>query len=217
MNKKIKIIIADDHKIFRKGLHTILSVTEKFDIIAEAENGAQLLKMLEQQLPDVILLDIKMPELDGIEALKIIKDKYPEIKVIMLTMYDDDAYIMNLMEQGANAFLIKNTDAEEIRNAIIATVESGYYFNDKTSKALLKKIATRGEFKQKLNNKIELNERESTTLKLICEEYSTAEIASQMFLSPRTIDGIRSTLLEKTGAKNTAGLVLFAVRNGYFC
>ncbi len=215
MKKKIKIIIADDHKIFRKGLNTALSTIEGLEIIDEAENGFQLMELIKKNEPDVILLDVQMPEMDGIEALKIIKNDYPEIKVIVLTMYDDDAYILNLMEQGANAYLIKNTDADEIRIAINAVFEAGYYFNDRTSKALLEKIAHRGDFKKELNRKVALNERETAVLQLICQELTTAEIAAKIFLSPRTVEGIRAILIEKTGVKNVAGLVLYAVRNGY--
>lgn len=215
MKKKINIVIADDHKIFRKGIVAALSVYDQLEVIGEAENGLQLLEKVAALQPDVVLVDVKMPEMDGIEALKKLKTDYPDVKVVMLTMYDDDAHIQNLMELGANSYLAKDTDADEIRIAIISVFESGYYFNDKVSKALLKRVAGSISFKDNLFNKIELNERETSVLKLICKEFTTTEIANELFLSPRTIDGIRASLIEKIQVKNTAGLVLYAVRNGY--
>lgn len=215
MKNPIDIIIADDHKIFRRGIVAALSAFDRLNVIGEAENGMQLLEKIEALHPNVVLLDVKMPLLDGIETLKKIKVQYSDTKVVMLTMYDDDAHIQNLMELGANGYLAKDTDADEIRIALIAVHESGYYFNDKTSKALLKKVAGNMSFKDSIGKKIDLNEREVKVLQLICQEYTTAEIASEIFLSARTVEGLRASLIEKTNVKNTAGLVLYAVRNGY--
>lgn len=215
MSKQVNVVIADDHKIFRKGIIAALSIFDRIAVTGEAENGLQLLEKIAMLQPDVVLLDIKMPEMDGIEALKTIKIDYPKVKVVMLTMYDDDAHIQNLMELGANGYLAKDTDADEIKTAIVNVYESGYYFNDAISKALLKRVAGSISFKDNIFKKIELNEREVKVLHLICKEYTTAEIAADMFLSPRTIEGIRAALIEKTNVKNVAGLVLYAVRNGY--
>ena len=137
---KIKIAIADDYKIYRDGLKVGLSADENLEVVAEADNGEDLLKLLEQYTPDVILMDLKMPIMDGMEATKVVRKKYPAIKVLVITMYEDDKFIIHLMENGANGYLLKNTEPEEIRKSIYSVHENGYYFNDVVNKALLKKL-----------------------------------------------------------------------------
>jgi len=210
---KIKIAIADDYKIFREGLKVGLSAEENFDVILEADNGEELLKALETATPDVILMDLKMPLMDGMEATKAVRKKYPTIKVLVVTMYDDDKFIIHLMENGANGYLLKNTEPDEIKKSIYAVHENGYYFNDLVNKALLKKLVLKNNLKPSFNQNVELTEREMEVLKLICEEKTAAEIAKYIFLSPRSVEGIRQRLIEKIGVRNTAGLVMFAVKN----
>ena len=210
---KIKIAIADDYKIFREGLKVGLSAEENFDVMLEADNGEELLKALETATPDVILMDLKMPLMDGMEATKAVRKKYPAIKVLVVTMYDDDKFIIHLMENGANGYLLKNTEPDEIKKSIYAVHENGYYFNDLVNKALLKKLVLKNNLKPSFNQNIELTEREMEVLKLICEEKTAAEIAKDIFLSPRSVEGIRQRLIEKIGVRNTAGLVMFAVKN----
>jgi len=211
---KIKIAIADDYKIFRDGLKVGLSNDENLSVITEADNGEDLMKELEIHSPDVILMDLKMPIMDGMEATKAIRKKYPSIKVLVVTMYDDDKFIIHLMENGANGYLLKNAEPEEIRKSIYAVFENGYYFNDLVNKALLKKLVLKNNLKPSFNQNIDLSEREQEVLKLICEEKTTSEIGKEIFLSPRSIEGIRQRLIEKVGVRNTAGLVMFAVKNG---
>ena len=210
---KIKIAIADDYKIFREGLKVGLSAEENFDVMLEADNGEELLKALETATPDVILMDLKMPLMDGMEATKAVRKKYPTIKVLVVTMYDDDKFIIHLMENGANGYLLKNTEPDEIKKSIYAVHENGYYFNDLVNKALLKKLVLKNNLKPSFNQNVELTEREMEVLKLICEEKTAAEIAKDIFLSPRSVEGIRQRLIEKIGVRNTAGLVMFAVKN----
>ncbi len=210
---KIKIAIADDYKIYREGLKVGLSADENFDVLFESDNGEELLKALESATPDVIIMDLKMPIMDGMEATKAVRKKYPSIKVLVVTMYDDDKFIIHLMENGANGYLLKNTEPDEIRKSIYAVHENGYYFNDVVNKALLKKLVLKNNLKPSFNQNVELTERELEVLKLICEEKSAAEIAKDIFLSPRTVEGIRQRLIEKIGVRNTAGLVMFAVKN----
>jgi DNA-binding NarL/FixJ family response regulator len=209
----IKIAIADDYKIFRDGLKVGLSADENLEVIMEADNGEELLKALETFTPDVIIMDLKMPIMDGMEATKAVRKKYPSIKVLVVTMYDDDKFIIHLMENGANGYLLKNTEPDEIRKSIYAVHENGYYFNDVVNKALLKKLVLKNNLKPSFNQNVELTEREMEVLKLICEEKTAAEIAKQIFLSPRSVEGIRQRLIEKIGVRNTAGLVMFAVKN----
>ncbi|HQW42802.1 MAG: response regulator transcription factor [Chitinophagaceae bacterium] len=210
---KIKIAIADDYKIYREGLKVGLSADENFDVLFESDNGEELLKALESATPDVIIMDLKMPIMDGMEATKAVRKKYPSIKVLVVTMYDDDKFIIHLMENGANGYLLKNTEPDEIRKSIYAVHENGYYFNDVVNKALLKKLVLKNNLKPSFNQNVELTERELEVLKLICEEKTAAEIAKDIFLSPRSVEGIRQRLIEKIGVRNTAGLVMFAVKN----
>ena len=210
---KIKIAIADDYKIFREGLKVGLSGDENFEVIFEADNGEDLLKALETATPDVIIMDLKMPIMDGMEATIAVRKKYPAIKVLVVTMYDDDKFIIHLMENGANGYLLKNTEPDEIRKSIYSVHENGYYFNDVVNKALLKKLVLKNNLKPSFNQNVELTEREMEVLKLICEEKTAAEIAKDIFLSPRSVEGIRQRLIEKIGVRNTAGLVMFAVKN----
>jgi len=210
---KIKIAIADDYKIYRDGLKVGLSADENLDVILEADNGEDLMKALETNTPDVIIMDLKMPIMDGMEATKAVRKKYPAIKVLVVTMYDDDKFIIHLMENGANGYLLKNAEPEDIRKSIYAVHENGYYFNDLVNKALLKKLVLKNNLKPSFNQNVELTERELEVLKLICEEKTAAEIGKEIFLSPRSVEGIRQRLIEKVGVRNTAGLVMFAVKN----
>jgi len=212
--KKIKIAIADDYKIFREGLKVSLSQDDNLQFLLEAENGEDLLKAIDSKQPDVIIMDLKMPIMDGMEATQLVRKKYPGIKVLVVSMYEDDKFIIHLMEIGANGYLLKNAEPDEIRKAIYTVHENGYYFNDLVNKALLKKLVLKNNIKPSFNENVELTERELEVLKLICEEKTAAEIAKQIFLSPRSVEGIRQRLIEKIGVRNTAGIVMFAVKNG---
>jgi DNA-binding NarL/FixJ family response regulator len=211
---KIKIAIADDYKIFRDGLKVGMSADENLEVVLEADNGEELLVGLNETKVDVIIMDLKMPIMDGVEATKEVKKKFNSIKVLVVTMYEDDKFIIHLMENGANGYLLKNADAEEIRKSIYAVHENGYYFNDLVNKALLKRLVLKGNIKPSFSEDIEFHERELEVLKLICEEKTAAEIGKEMFLSPRSVEGIRSRLIEKVGVRNTAGLVMFAIKKG---
>ncbi len=211
---KIKVAIADDYKIFRDGLKVGMSSDENLEVVLEADNGEDLLKGMKDTEVDVILMDLKMPIMDGIQATKEVKKTYPATKVLAVTMYDDDKFIIHLMENGANGYLLKNAESEEIRKAIYAIHENGYYFNDVVNKALLKRLVLKGNLKPSFNNDVDFTERELEVLKLICEEKTAAEIGKEIFLSPRSVEGIRQRLIEKVGVRNTAGLVMFAIKKG---
>ena len=211
----IKVLIADDHVLYRAGVKTALSTKKDIKIIAEADNGMHLLNMLKSVHPDVILLDIQMPVIDGIGALPEIKKNWPHIKVIMLTMMDDHSMITKLMELGANSYLSKTSDSEIIYEAIKTCFEQEYYFNSLTNRALLTNLKQRNAvIPQKFaQQEAQLNDKEMLILKLMCEEKSTKEIADLVDLSPRTVEAIRDKLKVKTGAKSTAGLIMYAVKN----
>jgi DNA-binding NarL/FixJ family response regulator len=211
--KKIRIAIADDYKIYRDGLKVGLLADENMEVVLEADNGEDLLHALPEAKPDVIIMDLKMPIMDGMEATKQIRKQFNLIKVLVVTMYEDDKFIIHLMEIGANGYLLKNADADEIRKSIYSVHETGYYFNDLVNKALLKKLVLKG-VKPSFNQDVEFTERELEVLKLICEEKTAAEIGKEIFLSPRSVEGIRQRLIEKVGVRNTAGLVMFALKSG---
>ncbi len=212
--KPIKIAIADDYTIYRDGLKIGLTQDENLEVMLEAGDGEDLIKGIETNMPDVIIMDLKMPVMDGMEATKHIKKKYPDIKILVVTMYDDEKFVIHLMEIGANGYLLKNAEAEEIRKAIYSVHETGYYFNNIVSNALLKKLVIKGNIKPSFKEGVELTEREQDVLKLICAEKTANEMGKQLFLSPRSVEGIRQRLIDKVGVRNTAGLVMFAVKNG---
>ena len=214
MNEPIKVAIADDHVLFRAGVKSALSVHKDIKMIAEADNGMQLLTVLKHIQPDVILLDIQMPIMDGIITLPEIKKLYPEIKVIMLTMHNDHSMISKLMELGANSYLTKNSDSEIIYQAIKTVHEQEYYFNQLTNKALIDGLRTKRQADASLPVDAKLSDKEIAILRMICEEKSTKEIADLVDLSPRTVEAIRDKLKVKTGAKSLAGLVMYAVKSG---
>lgn len=211
--RPIKVAIADDHALFRAGVKTALSAKKDIDLIAEADNGMQLLHLLRHIEPDVILLDIQMPIMDGIQTLPEIRKLRPEAKVIILSMHNDHSMISKLMEIGANSYLTKNSDSETIYQAIRTCYDQEFFFNELTNKALLTGLRTKrtdGVHHQEA----ELSEKEMRVLKLMCEEKTTKEIADIVEISPRTVEAIRDKLKTKTGAKSMAGLVMYAVKNG---
>ncbi len=211
----IKVLITDDHVLYRAGVKTALSAKKDVKVIAEADNGMHLLNMLKMIQPDVILLDIQMPVMDGIGALPEIKKNWPNIKVIMLTMMDDHSMITKLMELGANSYLSKTSDSEVIYEAIKTCYEQEYFFNALTNKALLNNLKTKNNMtpQKMVQAEANLTDKEMLILRLMCEEKSTKEIADIVELSPRTVEAIRDKLKVKTGAKSTAGLILYAVKN----
>ena len=211
----INVIIADDHVLYRAGVKTALSSKKDIKIIAEADNGAHLLVLLKAIQPDVILLDIQMPIMDGIATLPEIKKLYPHVKVIMLTMMDDNSMITKLMELGANSYLTKTSDSEIIYEAIKTCHEQEYYINALTNHALLNNLRQRNAVMphRLMTHEANLTDKEITVLKLMCEEKSTREIAQAVELSPRTVEAMRDKLKTKTGAKSTAGLIMYAVKH----
>ena len=209
----IKVAIADDHALFRAGVKTALSSKKDIELIAEADNGMQLLHLLRHIEPDVILLDIQMPIMDGIQTLPEIRKIRPDAKVIILSMHNDHSMISKLMEIGANSYLTKNSDSETIYQAIRTCYDQEFFFNELTNKALLTGLRTKrtdGIHHQEAD----LSEKEMRVLKLMCEEKTTKEIADIVEISPRTVEAIRDKLKTKTGAKSMAGLVMYAVKNG---
>lgn len=212
MPTPIRIALVDDQKLFRGGLKMILSDDPKFEVVFEADNGKQFFERLAYEPVDVVILDVEMPVMDGIETLTQLRERHPDTRAIMLTMHDSDRLINHLMQLGANGFLLKDENPEVVRTAIQRVADEGIHFRDYVSKALLKG----GRAKSKPQGYLgpDISDRELEVLTLICQEYTSKEIGEKLYISARTVEGHRRSLQEKTGARNIVGLVLYAVRNG---
>lgn len=209
----IKVAIADDHKIFRKGVILSLRPYNNIKFVLEAENGEELLAGLAEAAPDVILMDLRMPQKDGIETTKIVSKQYPHIYVLVLSMHEDERFVSHMMENGANGYLLKNAEPQEIKRAIMDVYEKGYYLNNFVNRILIKKAHSKQKTLPSLNSEITISDKEKEVLQFICMEFTAQEIAQKMEISPRTVEAIKDRLMERFGSKNTAGLVFFAVKN----
>ena len=205
----ISLIIVDDHEIFRKGLRIILNELDEIKVVGEAQNGHELFELLKHNPADVVLMDIRMPIMDGIEATKRIVEKYPKTKVIALTMFEDISYFNQMVEAGADGFLLKKTNKDELKRAITQAMLDETYFSEE----FISTVNKRQRPASRIPN-IDITEREQEVLELICKGMSNAEISKYLGVSARTVDGHRAHLLEKTGAKNSPHLVMYAIKNG---
>ena len=210
--KKINLYLVDDHSLFREGLKFLLSNLDFVNEIYEAENGEQFLSHLNENQVDLVLLDIAMPEMNGIEATQKALEICPEIKIIALSMYSDESYYYSMIEAGATGFLLKNSNFTEVKKAIIDVLEGKNYFSMEILQSIVARINRTSE---KPNNN-DLTDRELEVLFQICKGRSNPEIAKILSISKRTVDKHRENLLQKTNSKNTANLVVFAVKQGYF-
>ena len=212
---QIKIAIADDHKIFRDGIKMALSNRENLKILWEAEDGKDMMHKISIKMPDVLLMDIRMPEIDGINAIQILRKEYETVKIIVLTMYDDHQMITKMMEMGANAYLTKTTDPEEIYEAILTCMNDDYYFNDLVNAAVMGKLMQKKSVRQIYGDSLPItfSEKEIKILQLLSEDKTTEEISKVIFLSPRTIETIRQNMKSKVNAKTIGGLIMYAMRN----
>ena len=211
--KIIKLALADDHKIFRDGIRMALKNREFIKILWEADDGKDMMHKMKIKIPDVLLMDIHMPEIDGINAIQLLRREYEDVKIIVLSMYDDKEIITRMMEYGANAFLAKTTDADEIYRAILGCMNNDFYFNDLVNSAVLLKLQQKRTVRRFYPNTVKFNEKELKILRLISEDKTTEEISEDVFLSPRTVETIRQNMKMKVGAKTIAGLVMYAIRN----
>ncbi len=211
--KTIRLALADDHKIFRDGIRMALKDRDYLKILWEADDGKDMMHKLQLKLPDILLMDIRMPYMDGIGAIPLIKKEYESVKIIVLSMYDDQEIITKMMEMGANAYLTKTTDPDEIYRAILAVMNDDFYFNDLVNSAVLLKLQHKKTVRRFYPNPVKFNEKELRILKLISDDKTTEEISKEVFLSPRTIETIRQNMKSKVGAKTIAGLVMYAMRN----
>jgi len=207
--EKIRIIITDDHQLFRNGLKILLNAFPEFEVAGEASNGEEFLQLLKNTQADVALMDINMPEMDGIEATRKGLKFYPGIHIIALSMYGEEEYYYKMVDAGAKGFLLKDSDIFEVKEAIITVSKGGSYF----SQELLYHVIQKFKHRENESKTANLSKREKEILFKICEGFSNQEIAETLFISKRTVDKHRANLLGKTNSKNTASLILFAIRN----
>ena len=220
----IKVILADDHRIIRKGLRSLLENEPTINVVGEAENGLQLINLLESTPVDVVLMDIKMPEMDGFDATLHLHENFNSIKILALSMYESENYINRMMELGAQGYLLKNITKDELVHALQIIASGKSYISADITLNLLKKnnepaetLTQTDTVLGKANSNsglVELSKRELEVLKLITDGYTNAEIAEKLFTSKRTIDSHRQRIIEKTQARNTAALVRYAISKG---
>lgn len=215
---QIKIFVADDHQLFIEGIKALTRDSQEVKLIGEAENGEDLLAQLKTNQPNVILMDINMPKINGIEATKKIRQLYPEIKILALTMFDDTLYVSEMIKAGASGYLLKNAGKAELITAITTVYKGERYVSSEVSLKMIDKMNSNdqssAENKMPPVRKSEVTKKELEILKLIAQELTNAEIASKLNNSPMTIITHRKNLLRKLGVKNTAGLIKYAMENG---
>ncbi len=211
--EQIKVAIADDHKIFRKGVILSMRPYPNIRFVMEADNGEDLIQKIPEAQPDVVLCDLKMPIKDGIDATKIITKNFPSIRVIILTMYEDERFVGHLMDCGAAGYLLKSTDPAEIKRAVMDVMRTGFYLNPFVNKVLIKKNYSKQKFNPSLTSEVVLSDREKEALTLVCMEFTAMEISQKMGISTRTVEAIKNRLMERFGVKNSVGLVFYAMKN----
>lgn len=213
MKRKITIGVAEDQKIYRDGLVSMLNGTSEFKVTIEAENGLELLLKMKGNAPDVVLLDYRMPEMNGIDVAKKIREKHDDVKILLLSYYDNQEFVVRAVESGANGYLSKDDDPEEILDAIESAVGTGYYMNDRTSKCLIGELVRQGKVVPSFDGAVEFSRVELQIIKYICQEKSASEIGLMLYRSKRTIDGYRAGIMKKIGAKNVVGIVMYAAKH----
>ena len=207
---KRKVVIVDDHTLFRNGLRILLNTLEDYQVVAEAANGRQFLDLLEKSVPDLVLLDINMPVMDGIEAATIAQKLFPDLKIITLSMYGEEDYYYKMVNAGVKGFVLKNSDIKEVKTALDVVYDGGSFFSSELLQNLVNSLKSSSKSKE---FHAELSEREMEILILICQGLSNQEIGDKLFISKRTVDKHRANILEKSESKNTAKLVVYAIKN----
>lgn len=213
----VRIMLVDDHKMIREGIKTYLAEDDSYKIVGEAENGIDCLEQLESLEVDLVLSDLNMPEMDGLELAKELKSKFPDIKLIALTMMGESQHIKQMLAEGAMGYLLKNCGESEVKLAIQNVMMGGTYYSPEVTNIIMnniRKVKTKSS--SNVAMEMPLTDREKEVLRLILKEYSNQEIADELFISVRTVDAHKRNLLDKTGSKNVAGLVIYAVDRQLF-
>jgi len=213
--KEIKVVLADDHVLLRNGLASLISSFGGYKVLFGANNGKDFIEQLKPAtVPDIVLMDINMPEMDGYETTLWLKKNYPLVKVLALSMYDNENAIIRMFKAGAKGYILKDCEPAELRAALDNIDRKGFYYSEMVTGRLIHTINKMDDDENQTTNLIQLSEREIEFLKLACSELTYKEIADKMFLSPRTIDGYRDALFEKLNVKTRVGLVMYAIKNG---
>ena len=215
MTNKIQLAIADDHEVYRDGLKALLESSKEFEIVAEASTGKQLVSLCEEKAPDVVLTDIMMPVMDGIQATLFLAEHLPSVRVIALSMFNQDHLILDMLNAGASGYLIKNAHKNEIIEAIHSVYKNKPYYCSSTSYKLARLIGN-SQFGPKAKQKVFFSEKEMEIIKLICEEKTSKEIGDKLNMSARTAEEYRYRIREKMEVKGTAGMVIYAIKNDLF-
>jgi two-component system, NarL family, invasion response regulator UvrY len=212
---KRKVVLVDDHVLLRNGLASLVKSFDEYTVLFEASNGRHFIEQVDpEQLPDIVLMDINMPEKDGFETTLWLKQNYPSVKVLALSMYDNDQSIIRMLKNGAKGYILKDTEPKEFRAALDSVSRKGFYYTELVGGRLIHAVNFPSEPESPLPSEISLNEREAEFVRLACTEMTYKEIADRMVLSPRTIDGYRDSVFEKLNVKSRVGLALYAIRNG---
>jgi Response regulator containing a CheY-like receiver domain and an HTH DNA-binding domain len=212
----IKVAIADDHEIFRDGLRVMLQKQPDILLLAEAANGRELIEQVKTQQPDIVISDVKMPVMDGVAATRHLAENFPHIGIIALTMFDEEDLIIDMLEAGAKGYLLKNADKNEIIEAIKSVYNQQPYYCRHTSNKLAQLVAKSKFNPYKQKQKPEFNEREIDIIRDICNGYTSKQIAEKIFLSVRTVEGLRLRIMEKMDVKNTAGIIIYAIKHNLY-
>ena len=214
MKDKIKIILADDHRIFRKGLKSLLSERENIEVLAEADNGDEALEAARKYKPEIVLMDIAMPKMDGIEATRQIRERFPDTEVVILSMHAKKAYIDQVLKAGAKGYVLKDSDEENLLSAINTVHNGGYYLDSPIADQVLSDYF-RDKSKRELKKQSDpLSEREREVLRLLAEGHSNQEVADTLYISRKTVENHRANIVRKTGAQGQVGLTKYAARIG---
>ncbi|WP_044203071.1 response regulator transcription factor [Flammeovirga sp. OC4] len=207
----IKIFLVDDHEMIREGLKTYFEKSSEIECIGEAENGLDCLEKLKSSQPNIVVTDLNMPEMDGIELAKQVSSLHPAIKVLGLTMMDDHRHVKQFLAEGASGYLLKDCKQEELLMAIKTVATGGTYFSPKVTEIIINSIQKTKPHAKRMVTEVKLSKREKEVLELILKEYSNTEIAEALFVSMKTVEAHKRNLLVKTGSKNIAGLILYVI------
>lgn len=212
-----EVCIVDDHVLLRNGLASLMKNFTDYTVLFEADNGKDLIARIQEgMIPDIVLLDINMPVMDGFDTALWLKEHYPDIRVLALSMYDDDNAIIRMLQNGAKGYILKDSEALDLKDALDSVWNKGFYYSEMVTGKLIHAVHKAADQGMKTIAAIALNERDIEFLKLVCTEMTYKEIAEQMLLSPRTIDGYRDALFAKLGVRTRVGLAVYAIRQGIY-
>ncbi|HEY4612258.1 MAG TPA: response regulator transcription factor [Bacteroidota bacterium] len=214
--KKIKILIADDHSLIRTGIATLLQSYEEFVVVGEAKDGEEAVEMTRKVQPDVVIIDLSMPKMNGIDATRIIREKYPQTRVLVLTMHENEEYIYQIFRSGAGGYVLKNSSREELCEAVRSVAKGEKFFSTRVSEIMVESFVKRGEAPQQevADSDVPLTKREKEILALVSEGMTNQQIADKLFISPRTVDTHRTNIMQKLNIHDVVLLARYAVEHG---